>query len=111
MESTRFKYSRMLAGLNLSVAPCFSPLRFAILLNPLQELLGRFKRTPLGFGEFEFRWHKLTTKCLGKNGLSNAVYSLSSLHKSRFNPIGECEQSLDSADNLFLFRQRGKRDG
>jgi len=35
--------------------------------------------------------NKLTAKCFGEYGLSNTVYSLSSLRKSRFNPVGQRE--------------------
>src|SRR5258708_7033151 len=61
------------------------------IVNSIKKFLRRLKRTPLSLGKFEFRWHKLTMKCLGKNGLSNAVHSLSPFRKSGFNSVSQCE--------------------
>ena len=62
--------------------------------DSVEEFFCGLERAPLGLGKFEFRWHELTTKCLGKNGLSNAVYALSPLRRSCFNPVGQREQFL-----------------
>src|SRR5260370_7839830 len=83
--------------------------RFSVKLNYFQKLFRRLKRTSLGFSKFEFRWYKVTMKCLGKNGLSDAVYSLSCLQKSRLNPVGQQEQTLHSANDFLLLGQRRQR--
>jgi hypothetical protein len=47
-----------------------------------EKFLRGFERTSFELGKFGFRWNKLSTKCLSKNGLSQAVYSPLSLSKS-----------------------------
>jgi len=43
-----------------------------------------------------------------ENSLSDAAYSLSPLRKSRFNPVGQCEESFYAADNFLLLGERGQ---
>jgi hypothetical protein len=76
--------------------------------DSFQEFFRGLERAPLGFGELEFRWRKLTAKCLCENSLSDAVYSLSPLRKSCFNPVDQREQFLYPSDDFLLLGKRGQ---
>ena len=69
--------ARGCSTLELLFLPSF--FNMSVAFNSIEKLFRGLERAPLGFGKFEFRWHKLTAKCLGKSERTRTQVQISEL--------------------------------